>query len=140
MVVEKGNKVNIEYALFLENNATVSANVKKYTQTYVQGNGEIIPGLEEEIEGMEIGETKMVEVKPEKGFGQVNHEAFLEVDKSQLAPDQQAIGAIVEAKSPHGDRVRGRLVELKEHSAIVDFNHPLAGRTFFVDVTVKDVQ
>ena len=140
MVVEKGNKVNIEYALFLENNETVSANVKKYTQTYVQGNGEIIPGLEEEIEGMEIGETKMVEVKPEKGFGQVKHEAFLEVDKSQLAPEQQAVGAIIEANSPHGDKVRGRVAAVKEQSAIVDFNHPLAGKTFFVDVTVKDIQ
>ena len=140
MIVEKGNKVDIEYALFLENDETVSANAKKYTQTYVQGNGEIIPGLEEEIQGMEIGESKVIKVKPEKGFGQVNNEAFLEVNKSQLAHHQQTIGSIVKAISPHGDEVRGRVVNLKEHSAIVDFNHPLAGRTFFVDVTIKDIQ
>ena len=81
MTVSAGTKVSIEYTLRLEDKAVIDTNVGSDPLTYVHGSQQIIPGLEKALEGMKMGDSKQVTIKPEEGYGRVNEEAFVEVKK-----------------------------------------------------------
>jgi FKBP-type peptidyl-prolyl cis-trans isomerase SlyD len=138
--VALGKKVSIEYTLTLENKEVVDTNVGKQPLTFVQGSGQIIPGLDKSLVGMKVGESKRVTVKPEEGYGPVRKDAIIEVDKSKLPPDARKAGAQVQAQSQAGQVHVGKVTKIKDNTATIDFNHPLAGKTLFFDVKILDIQ
>lgn len=140
MTITTGKTVSIEYTLTLENKEVVDTNVGSDPLTYVQGSSQIIPGLEKELEGMKIGDTKNVTVKPEDGYGPVIKEAIVEVKKEQLPEGACEVNAQVQAQGPDGQMLRGQVTELKDDIAIIDFNHPLAGKTLVFEVKILDIQ
>jgi FKBP-type peptidyl-prolyl cis-trans isomerase SlyD len=138
--VSSGKKVSIEYTLTLENKEVADTNVGKEPLRFEQGSHKIIRGLEAAIEGMKEGESRKVTIKPEDAYGPVVKEAVFEVSKDRLPPDAWKVNAQVTATSP-GEKVHvGRVIELKGDKAVVDFNHPMAGKTLFFDVKVLAVE
>jgi FKBP-type peptidyl-prolyl cis-trans isomerase SlyD len=138
--VTSGTQVAIEYTLKLEDQAVLETNVGSTPFTYVQGAHRIVPGLEKALEGMKIGESKQVAVPPEDGYGTVSKEAFLEVAKDQIPPDAQTVGAQLQGQNASGQPVRARVAEVKDNTVVVDFNHPLAGKTLYFDIKVLNIQ
>ena len=139
MTVAAGKEVSIEYTLTLEDKTVVDTNVGGQPFTFVQGNQQIIPGLEKQIEGLKVGDNKKITVQPDEGYGAVNQEAFLEVDKGQLPPEALHAGAQIQGQTPEGQPMRGMVKEVKEGTVVLDFNHPLAGQTLYFDVKVLEV-
>ena len=70
-VVEEGSQVGIEYTLTLEDGTKVDTNVGGDALRFEQGSGQIIPGLDKELLGMAVGDSKHVTVQPEEGYGSV---------------------------------------------------------------------
>ncbi len=140
MTITAGKKVSIEYTLTLENKEVVDTNVDSEPLTYVHGSDQIIPGLEKAIEGMKVGSSKHVTIKPEDGYGPVIQEAIVDIKKDQLPPDAWKVGAKVQGKSSGGEILDAEVTEIKDDKAIIDFNHPLAGKTLFFEVKVLDIQ
>lgn len=94
------------------------------------GQGEFLDKLEQMLVGLELGTTAKLTLSPERAFGTSNpeniHEMPLESFPSDLKPEKdQVIGF----NTPTGQEVPGTIVEVKENSAVVDFNHPLADAT-----------
>lgn len=139
-IIANGKKVTLEYTLRLEDEAVISSNVGGDPLTYVHGDQQIVPGLEEALEGLSVGDSKQVTVAPEKGYGAVNPEEFQEAPKDQIPPDAQKVGAQLQATFPDGRQAFPRVAEVRPETVLLDFNHPLAGRTLRFDVTVMDVQ
>jgi len=139
MTIAEGKKVSFEYTLTLEDKEVIDSNVGKEPLTYVQGSKQIVPGLEKAMEGLTVGDTKQVTVIPEEGYGPIITEAVIEVKKEQLPEDAREVGALVQGQGG-GQTLRGKVTELKEDTAVVDFNHPLAGKTLFFDVKVLEIQ
>jgi len=106
----------------------------------VHGKGEIIPGLEKEMAGMSVGGEKKVTVKPEEGYGPVDPRAFQEVPKDKLPPDALKVGAMLTATGPQGQAIPVRVHEIKESTVIMDFNHPLAGKTLLFDIKITEIK
>jgi FKBP-type peptidyl-prolyl cis-trans isomerase SlyD len=139
MTVSQGKEVSIEYTLKLEDKTVVDTNVGSEPLTYTQGANEIIPGLEKQLEGMKAGDTKQVEVKPAEGYGEVIQEAFQEVKREQV-PENVKIGDLLQGQDPNGQRIQARVTEIKDKTVVLDFNHPLAGKTLYFDVKILKVQ
>jgi FKBP-type peptidyl-prolyl cis-trans isomerase SlyD len=139
-VVQDGSLVSIEYTLVDGNGNLIESNVGKEPMTYVHGAGQIVPGLEKELTGMKLGAQKKVQVKPEEGYGPVDPKAFQEIPKEKLPPDAQQVGAILATKGPQGQTITMRVHQVKDKTVIVDFNHPLAGKTLNFDVKVVDIK
>ena len=139
MTFSEGRTVSIEYTLTLENENIIDTNVGGEPLTYVQGSRQIIWGLEKELAGMKVGDSKDVTVTPEDGYGSVQQEAFVEVSKAQLPEEAWEVGAQIQGQGPRGQVVRGRVIEINENEAKIDFNHPLAGKTLFFAVTILDI-
>lgn len=140
ITIQSGKKVSIEYTLKLENKEIVDTNVGKQPLTYTQGSHAIIPGLEKAMEGMKVGESKHVTVKPNDGYGPVQKKAIVEVGKDKLPPDAWKEGASIQARGSGGQILHGKLIKIKGDKATIDFNHPLAGKTLFFDVKVLTIQ
>jgi FKBP-type peptidyl-prolyl cis-trans isomerase SlyD len=139
MTITSAKKVTIEYALTLENKEVVDTNVGKDPLTFEQGSHQIIPGLEKAIEGMKVGESKKVTIKPEDAYGPIVKDAIIEVSKDRIPPNAWKVDAQVQAKGPDQTLV-GRVTKINGETATVDFNHPMAGKTLFFDVKVLDIQ
>ncbi|GAB4389178.1 MAG: peptidylprolyl isomerase [Thermodesulfovibrionales bacterium] len=136
--VAEGRAVSIEYTLTLDDGTVVDTNVGKAPLTYIQGASQIIPGLEKGLEGMKEGESRKVTVKPEEGYGEVNADAYQEVDKDRV-PEGVEVGARLQGRDVAGRPVIATVKEVKENTVVLDYNHPLAGKTLHFDVKVKDI-
>ncbi|WP_456386335.1 FKBP-type peptidyl-prolyl cis-trans isomerase [Desulfolithobacter sp.] len=140
MNISEGKQVSIEYTVTLDTSETIDTNVGQEPLTYTQGAGEIIPGLEKAVEGMTAGESMTTTIDPEDAYGPTNPEALVEVPRDHLPPEAWEVGAQLRAEGPDGQTVEGVVAELRDETAIVDFNHPLAGKTLHFEVKIIDVQ
>ena len=139
MTVTNGKQVTLEYTMKLDDQSVVDSNVGGEPLKVTQGRHEIIPGLEKAIEGMVPGEKKKVTVAPTEAYGSVDPKAFQEVDRKMVPAEAQKVGAQLEGKTTDGKTVYPRISELKNDTVVLDFNHPLAGKTLYFDVKVLEV-
>ena len=140
MTITSGKKVSMEYTLRLENGELVDNNIGREALTFEQGLHQIIPALETAMEGMKVGEIKHVIIKPEDGYGPVVNEAIIEVTRDRMPSSAWKIGAQVQAKGPGDQLLIGRVTEILIDKAVVNFNHPMAGKTLFFEVKVLTIQ
>lgn len=134
--VSAGNVVSLEYTLSLDDQSVLESNVGKEPMTYTQGAHEIVPGLETAMEGMKKGERKHVVVTPTGGYGLIDPEAIREVKKELIPVAAQKVGAQLQGQAAGGLTAFPIVKEIKEETVVLDFNHPLAGKTLHFDVTV----
>lgn len=139
MKVSNGKQVALVYTMKLDDQSVVDSNVGGEPLTVTQGSHQIIPGVEKEIEGMAVGEKKRFSVVPTEGYGNVDSKAFQEVDKEMVPPDARMVGMELEGKTADGRTVFPRISEVKNETIVLDFNHPLAGKTLHFDVQILDV-
>ncbi len=136
--VSKGKVISLEYTLKLEDNQVVDTNVGKDPLTYTQGANQIVPGVEAALEGMAVGQAKQVVVAPSEGYGDRNPNALQEVPK-QNVPQDIKVGTQLQGKDTAGREVRPIVREIKDDTVLLDFNHPLAGKTLFFDLKVVNI-
>lgn len=139
MTVSNGKQVTLEYTLKLDDQSVVDTNVGGEPIKVTQGNHEVVPGLEKALEGMTVGEKKKVTVGPAEAYGAVDPQAFQEVDRKMVPVESQKVGAQLEGTTTDGQKVYPRISEVKSETVVLDFNHPLAGKTLYFDVKVLDV-
>ena len=140
ITISDGNVVSLEYTLTLQDKEVLDTNVGEEPLIYTQGAHQIVPGLENALAGMKAGESKQVTVAPEDGYGKVDERRIQEVPIEHIPPDARKPGIALQGKDPNGRIVRPIVREVHEHMVILDFNHPLAGKTLYFDVQVLDVQ
>jgi FKBP-type peptidyl-prolyl cis-trans isomerase SlyD len=135
LAVADGLRVTLEYTLSLGNQNVVDSNVGQAPFTFTQGAHEIVPGLEKSLVGMKVGEKKRVEVPAPEGYGPYDKKARTTVELNRL-PQNLKAGDVLQGSD-------GRLVkvlELNEKTAVLDLNHPLAGKNLTFDVTIINVE
>lgn len=104
---------------------------------FIQGYHNIIPGLEEQLYGMKIGEQKQVMVAPEGGYGEVDPEALVEIPRSEFPKDiPLEVGIELDMRDEDGDVLTATIIEVSKNSVKLDFNHPLAGETLHFDIKI----
>ena len=138
--VAAGKKISLEYSLFLDEEETIATNAGHEPLVYEHGRHEIIPGLEQALEGMKAGDRKQITLKPEEAYGPVIKEAIIKVDADKLPQESRMAGALVRLDMPDGQALEGQVTALNHAKATVNFNHPLAGKTLHFDVKVVDIQ
>jgi len=119
MTVSSGKEVSIEYTLRLEDKSVVDTNVGGEPLTYTQGAQQIISGLESEVEGMAVGETKEVTVPPERGYGVMDAAAFREVDSKHVPEGARVVGAKLQGRDANGLSVYARVAQVNESTVIL---------------------
>ncbi len=133
--------VSLDYTLTLDDGTEIDSSRGQEPLVYLQGHGQIIPGLEKELYGMGIGDGKQVAVTPAEGYGDVDPNAVQLVDHDVFPPDMQLQpGMRLRMATPEGHPLEAAVVELKDDGVLLDFNHPLAGETLHFEVSVADLR
>jgi peptidylprolyl isomerase len=141
-VVQVGDRVKLHYkGTFPDGEQFDSSYDRGKTISVTVGSGDMIAGFEQALEGMEIGETKHVELKAAEAYGDYNAAAIAEVSKEifpESVRDQIEVGIVLpltHAEFP--DRpFPATAKQIKEDSVVFDLNHPMAGRDINFDIEV----
>ncbi|WP_175060057.1 peptidylprolyl isomerase [Thermococcus sp. 2319x1] len=151
MKVEKGDFVVFNYIGRFENGEifdTTYEDIAKEAGIYVEdraygplganvGVGELIPGIDEALIGMQIGEKKTIVVPPEKGYGMPRDDLIIDVpiEEFEKAGIEPVEGAYIMT-----DSGIARITAVTEENVTLDFNHPLAGKTLTFEVEIVDIE
>ena len=141
MKIGKGSVVSLEYSLHLGDGKVVDASSPGEAMAYIQGEGQIVPGLERALEGLSAGDQRQVVVQPVDGYGDHDARGVQEVPRGAFPADMRpAVGMELVAQGPEGEPVPFVVRDVGLETVTIDLNHPLAGKTLHFDVTVKDVR
>jgi len=151
MKVEKGDFVVFNYIGKFENGEifdTTYENIAKEAGIYMEdrtygplganvGVGELIPGMDEALLGMEVGERKNITIPPEKGYGMPRDDLIINVPTSEF---KKAGIEPIEGAYIMTDSGIAQITTIGEENVTLDFNHPLAGKTLVFEVEIVDAK
>ena len=128
--------VAMDYKLVIDGEVVDSSEGQEPLE-FLQGHSNIIPGLEQEMLGMKIGESKDVVVQPAEGYGEIDEEAYMDVPTNQFPEEIPVeVGTELQVQNEEGQPVYARIDAIEKNIATLNFNHPLAGKELHFSVTV----
>tara|TARA_R100000951_G_scaffold46127_1_gene39155 strand:+ start:347 stop:766 length:420 start_codon:yes stop_codon:yes gene_type:complete len=136
-MIKEGSKVKVHYTGKLEDGKVFDTSSDKDPIEVVLGEGTLIKGFENGLIGMKDGDKKTIEVEPKDAYGDYVEGRVQEVEKSKL-PEDIKVGMVLQATSEAGSMVI-QIKEIKDDTAILDANHPLAGRKLIFDLEVVEL-
>jgi len=137
---KSGDTVRIHYTGTLSGGEIFDSSEGRDPLEFKLGGGQVIPGLESEIEGMQVGEKKSIAVSPADGYGDHHPEGVQKVPRGDFPPDMELnIGLELTATSPEGKSMRVKVIEIGEAEVTLDANHPLAGNALVFDVELIEI-
>lgn len=135
-----GDTVKIHYTGTLDDGTQFDSSAGREPLEFTVGTGQVIPGFDQAVEGMAVGETKRVNIEPENAYGPRHEQMIQEVPKSALPPDlQPEVGMGLQAQGPDGKNLQLTVTEVAEESITVDGNHPLAGKALNFDIELVHI-
>ncbi|MDP6436955.1 MAG: peptidylprolyl isomerase [Gammaproteobacteria bacterium] len=135
--IAPGKVVSLSYTLRLPDGKAIGSNVDTYPIKYRQGDGKLLPALEAAVVGLAAGDEKSVTLAPEDAYGPVDPAAIREVPIEQVPPEARKAGAVFSTPGYSG---LIRVTEIKEDMAILNLNHPLAGKILTFDIKILSVE
>jgi FKBP-type peptidyl-prolyl cis-trans isomerase SlpA len=134
--VQPDNLVTLHYRIALENGQPLINTFDGTPATLQLGAGELLPSLETLIAGLQVGEHKVFELAAEQAFGPYREELVERVKRAHMPDEEIEPMSIMEFTAPDGSRYPGLVREIDAQSALIDFNHPLAGKSIRFEVEV----
>jgi FKBP-type peptidyl-prolyl cis-trans isomerase SlyD len=141
--IGKDRVVTIEYTIKNQQGEVLDTSSGRGPLVYLHGHRQIVPGVENAIEGLEPGHALEVAVTPSDAYGDRDPNAIILLPRHAFPwPEDEEIekGALFRAYRPDGQPVIFSVVEASEDWVIVDANHPLAGQTLMVAVQVISIR
>lgn len=141
MKIDNNCVVALHYTLTNEQGDQLDSSAGGDPLEYLHGGQGIIPGLERELAGKEVGDKFVVAVQPEDAYGDVNPELVGSVPLGQF-PEGQEIrpGMQFQAQGPNGEAQVITVKSVDADTVTIDANHPLAGVVLHFDVSVEDIR
>lgn len=130
--------VKMNYTLTDANGAVLDSSQDEPME-YLQGHQNIIPGLENALEGLKAGDKKQVTVQPEQGYGVHNPELIFGLPLEQFGGQAPQAGMVVQLQSEEGVMM-ATIVKQEGQEVILDANHPLAGQVLNFDVEIVGIR
>ena len=132
--------VTIEYELTVDDEV-IDTSEDEGPLTYLHGHDNILAGLEDELLGMKIGDSKNLMIDPDEGYGEYSEDAFMDVGRDEFTDDiPLEIGTGLHLTDLEGVEAYATIVGLGKETVKLDFNHPLAGKELNFMVKVIDIR
>ena len=138
--ITKHSVVSIEYTLTSDDGEVLDTSKGREPLVYLHGAGNLIPGLEKELEGKAKGDAMKVRIAPEDAYGERNDAMVQVIKRDQLPPDIEVqVGMQLQAQSPQGVQIV-TVVGVEGDDISLDGNHPLAGVPLNFEVAVVEIR
>jgi FKBP-type peptidyl-prolyl cis-trans isomerase SlyD len=140
MKIADDKVVGIHYTLKDSDGTTIDSSEGRDPLYYLHGYGQLVPGLEDELEDKALNEKFNLKVKPEDAYGEYNKELVYVLDKSKFPdPEKVEIGMTFTSKTKEGE-FNLNVINVEGDNVTLDANHPLAGRELDFDVEVVEIR
>ena len=140
-MIIKNKVVSLSYCLKDAQGKELDRTDTDKPMTYLHGGGAIVPGLENALSGLQIGEKKEVTVKPEEGYGEILDDLKMNVERKMFPAAQKiALGMQFMAELGDGRKHPFTVVEMRDNEIHIDGNHPLAGQTLYFSLEVMEIR
>ena len=138
--VKSGDKVAIHYTGTLLDGTTFDSSEGRDPLEFEVGSGQIIPGLDVALPGMEVGDKKVVKVASTDAYGPLNPEMRQAVPREGIPADiPLEVGTQLQMQTPDGQAMPVMVVEVGEATVTLDANHPLAGKDLQFDIELVKI-
>ena len=135
-----GDIVGIHYTGTLEDGSVFDSSQGRDPLEFTVAAGQIIPGLDREIPGMSVGDTKTVVIEPDDAYGQVNPAARQAVPRAEIPAEiPLEVGLPLQVQTPEGQAVPVTVAEVSDDTVVLDANHPLAGKTLTFQIELMSI-
>ena len=139
-VVADDKVVSLDYTLKVDGRVVDTSEGREPIE-FIQGQGQIIAGLEEKLYGLAVGEEKQVQVEAARGYGEIDPDAKVEIDRDDF-PEEIPLrpGVEVTLRNQEGRSFKAWIQEVGEQNIRLDYNHPLAGKDLDFEVKVVSLR
>jgi len=141
MKVGKDKVVLMHYTLKNDAGDVIDSSDGADPLPFLQGHGNIIPGLESALEGSKVGDKLDVSINPEEGYGERMKDAIQEIPSSALqGVDEVKVGMQLQSQDKDGNAFLVSVTKIEDDKITVDGNHPLAGQTLHFSVSIESIR
>ncbi|MBL8749569.1 MAG: peptidylprolyl isomerase [Planctomycetes bacterium] len=139
--IANGHVVTIHYRLTLDDGSIADESFGGDPLVYLHGSHNIVPGLERQLAGKNVGDSCECVVPPEEGYGNYDPAADQTVPKTAFPPNVELkAGMSFQTRARNGQAMPVWIRSVKGDDVVVTANHPLAGQTLTFKVEVVDVR
>lgn len=137
----KGDTVTVHYTGKLDDGQVFDSSRQRDPLEFEVGSGQVIPGFDRAVEGLEVGESIEVRLEPEEGYGQPRDDLFVDVERNQFPTDSEPeVGQTVQVQVSPGENRVATITEIEAESITLDLNHPLAGHALTFDLELVEIK
>lgn len=135
-----GDKVKIHYEGRLDDGSVFDSSDGSEPLEFTIGASQVIPGFEEAVIGMSVGEKKTVTIPADKAYGQRNDALEKSIDRANFAPGiELKVGLMMRLTMDNNESIIVQITGLDDKEVTLDANHPLAGKDLTFDITLVEI-
>ena len=138
-MIQNGNTVDVHYTGKHTSGEVFDSSVGKAPLQFVIGSGQIIPGFENAIIGKSVGDKVTVNIPAAEAYGELREDLIVKVPNENL-PGPVEVGMSLQAQAENGMPLNVIVKEVHEDHAVIDGNHPFAGKELVFDIEVVSIQ
>lgn len=138
--IKDGDTVSVHYTGTLASGEVFDSSVERDPLKFTLGKGQLIPGFEQAIMGLSVGEKATTNIPSLEAYGEHNPEMVIEVPVNQLPPELDAqVGMQLQLNQPDGQAIPVQITQIEGETVTIDANHPLAGKDLNFDIEVVEI-
>ena len=135
-----GDTVKVHYTGKFEDGTVFDTSDNREPLQFTIGQGQVIPGFERAVVGMNPEESKTTIIPSNEAYGPHYKEMVIVVDKSSFPPNlEPEINQRLQLCNPNGQVVLVTVIEIAESTVTLDANHPLAGKDLTFDLKLVEI-
>ncbi|MFP4057812.1 MAG: peptidylprolyl isomerase [Candidatus Brocadiia bacterium] len=135
-----GDTVKVHYTAKLKDGTVFDTSEEREPLTFTLGEGQVIPGVEQAVLGMNPGESKTASVAAEEAYGQYRDDMVLVVNREKLPEGMEPeVGQQLQVRHGDGQSTDVRITQVTDEEVTLDGNHPLAGRDVDFELQLVDI-
>jgi peptidylprolyl isomerase len=132
--------VKVHYTGRLTDGTVFDSSLEREPLEFTIGQKSVIPGFEEGIIGMAIGDTKTVSIASQDAYGPYLEDLIGTIRRTQIPPDiELKVGTILQMQGPNGEATLVMVKALNDESVTLDANHPLAGKDLTFEINLLEI-
>lgn len=136
----KTDTVKVHYTGTTDDGVVFDSSREREPLEFTMGQGQLIPGFENAVEGMKVGDSAKVRIPSEEAYGEVRDDMVVDINRSQIPPDiNPEVGMVLQMQQPDGSPLNVTIREVNDDSVKLDANHPLAGQALTFDIELVEI-
>ncbi|HET9581544.1 MAG TPA: peptidylprolyl isomerase [Gemmatimonadota bacterium] len=137
---KQGDKVKVHYRGSLQDGTVFDTSQGRSPLEFTIGEGEVIPGFEAAVVGMEPGDSKTITVEPPEGYGERRRDLMVDVERARFPADMEVeVGRQIQIQQADGSPRVATIARVDQESVTLDVNHPLAGKDLRFDIELVEI-